>query len=198
MKALNNILRNTLPVFATATIIAFSLSSCSHGQEHENIEKLPVKAMSLKEEASVNTTTPDKEDLNVHAVEYGAALMDEPDTIASVNSEISILKSAACTEIENYEPVDPDTYFDMYEGKVWVYTKVEMPKGQKGKIQHVYYLGDKKIQTIELDVKGPTFRTRSYKTMTENLCGDWKVEILSENGQLLDTVEFSVFEPGGC
>lgn len=194
MKSLNNILRNALPAFATATIIAFSLSSCSQEEANNYETEAPVVKTTMKEEASIMPS----EDLNSIGLEMEGVIEENVDTKVAAESEISIVKAVACTGIENHEPVDPDTYFDMYEGKVWVYSKVKMPKGEKGKIQHVYYLGDKEIQTIELDVKGPTFRTRSYKTMTENLCGEWKVEILTEGGKLLDTVEFSVYEEGGC
>ncbi len=193
MNTLNNILRNTLPAFATATIIAFGLTSCSQETELSNEIETPVnKVVDL----STSSDSPAKAEASV--VKFEEGLADAPDTIATAQAEISIIKAVACAGIENHEPVDPSTDFEVYDDKIWVYTKVKMPKGQKGVIQHVYYLNDKKIQTIDLKVKGPTFRTRSYKTMNANLCGEWKVEILNESGELLDTVEFSNYETGGC
>jgi hypothetical protein len=41
-------------------------------------------------------------------------------------------------------------------------------------------------------VKGPTYRTASYKTMNADLAGKWTVEIATENGEILEAVDFQV------
>ncbi len=186
MKALNNILRNALPVSAAALTIGFSLTSCSQPDARGTETETPIVKTSMETPANLEP-----------AIEYTEAV-ESPDTVAEVKESISIIKAVACEDIEGYDPVGEGTVFDVYGQKVWIYSQVKMPKGETGKIKHIYYLNDKEIQTVELDVKGPTFRTRSYKTIHENLCGDWKVEIRSEMGTLLDTVEFETYPMEGC
>lgn len=204
MHTLNHTFRKTLPALAFATIIAFlafGLTSCSQESENRNESDPPVHEVVNEKIKELD------EGMEELIAELEKKLPEYKDSVAAVEKEeakkrvldeISVLKAVACTDIENHEPVDSASFFDINEDKVWIYSKVKLPKFHKGKIQHVYYLDGRKIQTIELDVKGPTFRTRSYKTMNENLCGDWKVEILNEAGRLLDTVEFSFYEEGGC
>lgn len=115
-----------------------------------------------------------------------------PDTTASAAEDIEVLRAEACTGIESYEPTGASSSFDKEVGRVYIYSKVKMPKGETSSINHTYFLDGKKIQTISLDVKGPTFRTRSYKTIHKGMDGEWKVEISTAGGKLLDTVTFTV------
>ena len=110
-----------------------------------------------------------------------------------IEEQLQVIESAACRDIENHRPVESGTHFSSLNRKIWVYSRVKMPTGESTKISHVYFLNGKKIQTVELAVKGPTFRTRSYKSINQMLDGNWKVEIRSESGALLDTVEFEVY-----
>ena len=170
MKALNNILRNALPAFAIAACLGIGLSSCA------------------EVEAS-NTEVTNLSEMAVHAEHITEAA---PDTTANIEESIEILRAEACTGIESYEPTGAGSSFDKEVGKVWIYTKVKMPKGENSTINHTYFRNDKKIQTVILKVKGPTFRTRSYKTIHKGMDGDWKVEITTAGGKLIDTVNFTI------
>lgn len=198
MKILNNILRNALPVFATAAIMSLSLTSCGLDSEsQQQPSKSIVKEVALKTTPSMNEIL----DNHVALMEDGEKAMAPEATTeeAPATSEISVLKAEACLDIENHEPIASGSEFSCRDDKVWIYSKVKMEKGSKGFIKHVYFLNGREIQSIELKVKGPTFRTRSYKTMNESMGGNWKVEVQDEAGKLLDTVEFYVGdEEGGC
>ncbi|MEM7036933.1 MAG: hypothetical protein AAF570_08145, partial [Bacteroidota bacterium] len=73
---------------------------------------------------------------------------------------MSVLRAATCTSIEAYEPVGEGSQFTLDVGRVYLYSKIKMPKGETGQIKHVWKLNGKVISTVELAVKGPTFRTR--------------------------------------
>ena len=123
----------------------------------------------------------------------GDSLAVEGKDTLQIEEQLQVIEAAACRDIENHRPVESGTHFSSLNRKIWVYSRVKMPAGESAKISHVYYLNGKKIQTVELAVKGPTFRTRSYKSINQMLDGNWKVEIRSESGALLDTVEFEVY-----
>lgn len=111
----------------------------------------------------------------------------------NVSSEgISVIRSATCTGISKHEPVGTAASFSLDVGRVYLYTQVEMPKTDTGLIQHVWKFNGKPISVVELKVNGPTFRTRSYKTITEKMAGEWTVDVVTESGDIIETVTFSV------
>lgn len=107
---------------------------------------------------------------------------------------VTLAKANTCKTIEAHAPVDEGATFKTDVGKVWVYSKFTMDKDVTSTIKHVYYYKDKLISTVELDVKGTSFRTNSYKTITKNMVGDWKVEITAENGEIYETLNFTIIE----
>lgn len=112
--------------------------------------------------------------------------------VALPNLEVSVMRAVACSSIENREPVGVNTEFETNVGRVYCYTKVELPSGTTQEIKHVWKRNGKIMSTVQLTVKGPAYRTRSYKTITSRMAGDWTVEIQSSNGELLDTVPFTI------
>lgn len=190
MKTLNNIFRNTLPALATAAIMSLSLTSCDISETgySESLQAETAKG-SLIKTASYSAETVEAH-FEEDSMEFDLPIASEEEAIAS----ISILKAEACYAIEGHEPLDPSSYFGLESDKVWIYSKVKMEKGAKGKIHHVYIHEGKEVQTVTLKVKGPTFRTNSYKTINANMEGDWKVEIRDDAGNVLDTVEFNYSE----
>ena len=186
MKTLNtstNLLKTSIRsafTFAATLGLALSLSSCGASVE----EQAPAATPIAKPVAFVETPHPELHDLNDHAG-------DAPDSLTAA-AGIHVLKARTCTGIEQYEPVGEGTEFSTEVGRVYLYTKIGMPAGETGKIKHVWKLEGKEISTVELDVRGPNFRTRSYKTITEKLKGNWTVDVLDAGGKLLETTAFVI------
>jgi hypothetical protein len=61
-------------------------------------------------------------------------------------------------------------------------------------VRHVWFLGDKEIQSIELSVASASWRTWSYKTLYPGMAGAWRVEVLDTEGKMLGVQSFSVTE----
>lgn len=106
--------------------------------------------------------------------------------------EVTLSSSSVCENIEAHAPVGEGATFSTEVGKVWVYTKFSMDKSVNSSIKHVYFYKGKLVSSISLDVKGPSFRTNSYKTITDKMAGEWKVEIQSENGEVFETLNFTI------
>jgi hypothetical protein len=109
------------------------------------------------------------------------------------STEVSVLKALACHAMEGNHPVDESSFFQSENGKVWLYTQIAMADEMAGFIQHVWKFNGVEKHRVTLFVEGPTYRTASYKTMNDKHNGDWTVEILTENGEVLDTVAFEVY-----
>jgi hypothetical protein len=131
------------------------------------IEKLPAETLAVKEETKVST------------------------------SGISLLKATTCTAIEGHLPAGAFSESDSYRvsqeiGRVYLHTQIKMPEGQSGTLQHVWKRDGKVVSTVDLTVKGPTFRTWSYKTITQKMTGNWTVDVQTAAGEVLETVKFEV------
>ena len=75
--------------------------------------------------------------------------------------------------------------------RVYFHTRVQTQK--EGKIAHVWILGEKEVQRIEIDVKPPTWSTYSYVTVRPHQAGTWKVEV-REGETVLSSQTFKVVE----
>lgn len=117
---------------------------------------------------------------------------DSGDGLHGRSTNISILKAVTCHAVENHDPIDESSYFQSENGRVWLYSQVALPSGEAGIIQHVWKRNGEVQHSIALFVQGPTYRTSSFKTMNEKLAGDWTIEIATENGEVLEIVEFQV------
>lgn len=106
--------------------------------------------------------------------------------------EITLTQSAVCRGIEDHAPVGEASTFTSEVGKVWVYTQFKMDKEVSSTIKHVYYRNGQQISEVSLKVKGPSFRTNSCKTITPKMTGNWKVEIQSGDGQIFETLTFTI------
>lgn len=117
-----------------------------------------------------------------------------PEKIEAVKTlgKVTLAESSSCASIEKHTPVGSASNFSLDVGKVWIYTKFTMDKEVSSKIKHRYIFNGKKISEVELNVKGPSFRTYSYKTITKEMAGDWKVEVVGEDGGIFETIEFTV------
>ncbi len=108
------------------------------------------------------------------------------------STELSILKAVTCKAIVAHEPLDENNLFSATSSRVYCYTQAALPQGKSGLIQHIWRHEGVEKHRVELFVQGPTYRTSSYKTMEPSLAGRWTIEIATENGDVLDVLEFLV------
>ena len=61
-------------------------------------------------------------------------------------------------------------------------------------VYHVWFMGDREIQSVELSVQGPHWRTWSYKTLFPGMVGTWRVEVQDRHGKVLGSHTFDCSE----
>ena len=140
--------------------------------------------------AQAATPAPAAEPKPVAAEPKAAAAEPKPAAEPAAANTLEIADAKVGTAIEDREVTGAAESFPANVGKIWFWTKVTGGEGQK--ITHVYYLGDTKMSEIPLDLRFASVRTYSYKTITPEMTGAWKVDVVGPDGNVLKTVNFKV------
>lgn len=113
-----------------------------------------------------------------------AAAQEKPAADASLKVE----KGVAATSVENREPVGESAEFEATVGTVYCWTKISA-QSVPATIKHVWYMGDKQVFEKALDIKFPSTRTWSAKSVKS---GSWRVDVTDDAGTVLSSVSFTV------
>ena len=97
-------------------------------------------------------------------------------------------KIALGTGLESREIVGESTEFDVSAGRVYCWTKI-VSENVPTTITHVWYADGEKAAEVPLSISYPTTRTWSSKAIW---AGKWKVDVVSESGEVLDSRNFTV------
>ena len=117
-----------------------------------------------------------------------------PFALASIvlgETTLSVETAAIATGVENLTPIGVGEKFPATIGRVYCYSKI-LGGSEGNSVKHIWYYGDKKVSEMSLSVKYSSFRTYSYKTIPSNWTGKWRLEIVSDDGTILKTLEFNV------
>jgi hypothetical protein len=111
-------------------------------------------------------------------------------TPAAAPPAIKVVDAKVATAVADRETQGAAGSFPAGVGKIYCWTKVQAPAGSE--ITHVWYRGAEKVNEVKLQLKQPTTRTWSVKTIPAEWTGDWKVEVVGPDGAVLKTVAFKV------
>ena len=114
-------------------------------------------------------------------------------SLAQEGAGITVEDIRICTSVEDREPVGTDTGFAKDIGHLYCFTKL---RGDQdfATIYHVWYYKDKEMLKVELNTKAKTWRTWSTKRILDAWTGNWRVDVLSSEGNVLGSIEFTVRE----
>ena len=111
---------------------------------------------------------------------------------ANYKNNIEVLKVAVCSDVKNKVPYGVSKSFQWSVGRVCIWNLIKSDTSPSS-IRHIYYFEGKKVGDILLDIRPPLWRTWSYKTIFDKrLIGQWRVDITSVEGELLERVHFEV------
>ena len=106
-------------------------------------------------------------------------------------SSIRIEDVAICRGVVNRAPVEPGDVFPGDVKKLFCFTRVVGAKEDTEVIHEWYYEG-RVLSRVFLSVKSVSWRTYSSKTVLPGYVGEWKVEVMSKDGELLKQIYFAV------
>ncbi len=119
---------------------------------------------------------------------------EEPmeDTTAVVAEEPTLVLEdiQICTAIEDREPAGAGTVFSNDLEKIYCFTKITGAEDTTS-VNHVWYMGDTQLASVNLPIKSASWRTWSSKTIGMSL-GKGHVDIVSEEGDLLGKAKFEI------
>lgn len=122
------------------------------------------------------------------SLEQTASLQEttSPETVS-----IKIARTAICRDVVDREPVEVGESFDASVGKLYCFSKII---GAKTPIEvtHAWYFGDTEVARVNLPVRSTSWRTYSSKIIMTDAVGDWHVDLIGPEGEVLKTLAFKV------
>jgi len=112
------------------------------------------------------------------------AMAAPPDASAQIAAEVEVAQG-----IVDRMPEGAGTAFPTDVGTVYCWMRVTGAEGEI--LRHVWIHGETEFP-VELTVGGSPWRTWSSKSIPPEWSGDWRVEVRDGDGNLLETVSFTV------
>lgn len=107
--------------------------------------------------------------------------------------DITIQDIQIGTDVQDRAIVGADSVFADSVGQVYCFTHVTgAPAQDTTTITHVWYYNNEEKAQVDLNVRSSDWRTWSSKTILESWTGQWSVDILGPNGDIIATKTFRV------
>jgi hypothetical protein len=126
---------------------------------------------------------------------FAICLSLTPVAIAQQAPDLEIATAAICREVVDHEPVDAGTSFEPTVGKLCCFTHVMGAQGATV-IYHIWNFAEHERAVVELRVNGASWRTYSSKIIQPHEIGDWRVDVLGPEGDVLKVVHFEITPQG--
>jgi len=106
-------------------------------------------------------------------------------------TKIEVAEGAICRDVVDLEPVGVGNSFTAAVGKLYCFTKIAGALSPI-EISHVWYFGDTERAKIDLAVRSSSWRTFSSKRTQSHEIGDWHMDVLGPEGEVLRTLRFKI------
>jgi len=110
---------------------------------------------------------------------------------ARETASLEVVTSVICEDVIDRKPVGVGNSFEASVGKLCCFTKITGAYSHI-EISHVWYFGDTERFKINLPVKSSSWRTYSSKKIQAHETGDWHVDVLGPEGEVLRTLHFKI------
>ena len=114
------------------------------------------------------------------------------DNEAVKTKKLKLNEIMICRDIYKRNPVKPGIDFINTVDTLFCYTKISN-SGLKQQVRHVWFYKNKEITTVKYNIK-PSFNYRSWsrKKIMKNQIGEWRVDVIDNNDELLGSINFNV------
>jgi len=92
-------------------------------------------------------------------------------------------------EIKDRTPINIIEEIDNSFGKIYFFTNIRNLQGQS--VTHRWIYNHKVMADVVFDINGPRWRVWSSKNLWPTWLGEWSVEVLNSNGEVLYKKEFN-------
>lgn len=112
-------------------------------------------------------------------------------TSQAATPQLAVAQAVITTGVQDLQPADSLGSVPADVGTVYCWTRITGAEGDV-QIEHVWYHGDQEMARVPLRVAGSNWRTFSSKRIVPEWTGQWRVDVVGPNGNVLDSVGFSV------
>ena len=123
----------------------------------------------------------------------GAVVAQAPKEQVEAPKPYQVEKIALGTGVEARELVGEATEFDASVGRIYCWTRITS-QNVPTTIKHVWYADGEQVAEVPLTINYPSVRTWSSKAIS---AGKWRVEVVSETGDVLASTDFTVKAQAG-
>lgn len=108
----------------------------------------------------------------------------------STAGELTVEVAAVATSVENLIPIGVSDKFSSSVGRLYCYSKIIGGEGQD--IKHLWYINEKKFGETTLPIKARSYRTYSYVNILLGTKGSGRVDITTDEGKVLKSIDFYI------
>jgi hypothetical protein len=106
---------------------------------------------------------------------------------------LKVTEMAVTTKIVKGNPVDAVWRISFSSvGKLYCFTRVVNPGGEETVIKHAWYKDGQPVRENVLPIRGAKWRTWSKRPVDRSSVGEWRVDALDSEGNLLRSVKFRI------
>lgn len=120
-----------------------------------------------------------------------AQTAEAPPPTPEIPSSLTVTEAAIATGMEGLTPQGAADSFESSVGKLYTFTKIT-GANEETLVKHHWFHEDQLMAEVELPVRSASWRTYSSKTIAPAMTGQWKVDILSQDGTLLKSIPFTI------
>jgi hypothetical protein len=106
---------------------------------------------------------------------------------------VNVGDASICLDVVDRSCVDGNNIFPADVGKLCCFTRIWGVQGHAD-IKHIWYFGDTERARVELGVDSANWRTYSSKIIQLHEIGDWRVDVVGPDDELLKTVKFEIVQ----
>ena len=121
-----------------------------------------------------------------------SSLLISINVLASDWPHENISNAEFAMEIKDRTPLNIIEELDNSFGKIYFFTNIRNLQGQS--IRHRWIYKNKVMAEVEFDINGPRWRVWSSKNLWPTWLGEWSVEVLNANSEVLYKKGFNYIE----
>jgi hypothetical protein len=111
--------------------------------------------------------------------------------LAQEKAPLSVSETSLCIDVVDLSCVGENDQFPAEAGRLYCFTRILGAQGSTT-ITHVWYYSDKEMARVPLTVNSPNWRTYSSKKILPTQVGEWHVDVLGPEGELLREIVFNI------
>jgi type II secretory pathway predicted ATPase ExeA len=106
-------------------------------------------------------------------------------------SSLTVEEGVICRDVYQRKPLIVGSSFEASVGTLYCFTKIVGARSPI-EITHVWYFGNTERARVSLAVRSSTWRTYSSKVIQSQDIGNWHVDVLGPEGEVLRTLRFKI------